>query len=222
MCPQNNLHILVVDSQPIFRRAIRDLLLASGWENISEFESGVKAVEYVSLNPCDLVLIDTRMPEMSGLEAIEKINGLRLTSIPKFLIISSDDSFECINQAIDIGAKGYTLKTSSIDELERGIKSVIDGEEYFHPKIVSTFFKERFKTKPAPKTNGIRFSEVEKRVLTFLCHQLDNQEIADRLNISIHTVLRHKQNIKERVGAKTLIGCVMCAIKNQIISVDDF
>jgi DNA-binding NarL/FixJ family response regulator len=118
---------------------------------------------------------------------------------------------------IDLGVKGFILKTSGIQELEKAVKEVMAGESYFSNevlrKIISNFSRKNSPASP----DAIRLTEREIEVLQQICLGLTNDEISQKLFISPKTVKSHRSNLLEKTASKNTPGLILFAIKNKIV-----
>jgi len=133
--------IILVDDNLTFRQGLKSILTIEAIANvIGEASDGSEFINLLSNFKPDLVLLDCEMPEMSGLEAAKK--ALELLPDLKIIALTLFGKQECFFKMIDIGIKGFVLKSSGINEIEKAIKAVSRGENYFsdnlQEKIVSS------------------------------------------------------------------------------------
>jgi len=166
-----------------------------------------------TLNP-DLVLMDISMPGMSGIEATKK--AVELMPDIKILALTSFSEEEYYNKMIEAGAKGFVQKNSDITELEQAIESVYEGGSYFSSEILRKIIFTKNKIKTTPLAD---FTERETEVIGWICQSLTNEEIADKMNLSVETIKGHRSNIFAKIGCKNVTGLVIYAIKNKIVEI---
>ncbi|MEM9895366.1 MAG: response regulator transcription factor [Bacteroidota bacterium] len=210
-------NILVVDDHKIIRDGIK--FYFEGDEEFSitnEAENGLLALEILKNEHFDIILTDINMPEMDGLEFMRSIRTNH--SDQKVLVLSMFNEAAYINKMIALGANGYVLKKADKNELVRAIKSVLKGEDYYSEEVYKTIVGNIAGRKPKQRlTLETELSDREKEVLIHITEELSNQEIADKLYISIRTVETHKRNLLEKTGCKNIAGLVMYAIERNII-----
>lgn len=209
--------ILIVDDHQIIRDGIRfyfeddpDFMIKH------EAENGTQALEFLKDNTYDVVLTDINMPEMDGLELMKNIRE----SYPdqKVLVLSMYNEAAYINKMIAMGANGYILKKSNKSELVAAINRVLEGEDHYSDEVYKTIVDNIAGKKPKQRLSlETELSEREKEVLVLIANEYSNQEIADKLFISIRTVETHKRNLLEKTGCKNVAGLVMYAVERNLV-----
>ena len=162
--------------------------------------------------------MDISMPEMDGIEATEK--ALDRYPTLKIITLSSYSDHIYYYKMIKAGVQGFVLKKSGKDELEKAIKDVYHGNNYFPQDMLrNLIFK--ISNKGIEKINqaDIILSKRETEVLQLICMGNTNSEIADKLNISPKTVDNHRTNLLQKTSTKNAAHLVMFAIKNHLIEV---
>ena len=118
---------------------------------------------------------------------------------------------------IDLGVKGFILKSSGINELERAISEVMLGESYFSNELLRKIIKNMGRKKADKPIENTNLTLRELEVLQQICLDLNNEEIAQKLYISPMTVKSHRSNLLEKTGCKNTTGLILFALKNKII-----
>jgi DNA-binding NarL/FixJ family response regulator len=178
------LRLLVADDHPLFRQGLRDALEATpGFEVLAEATNGAEAVQLATELSPDVVLMDLQMPEINGVEATRQI--LKARPDTHILVLTMFDSDSSVFAAVRAGAKGYLLKGSDQQDVERAIRTVAAGEAVFGTaiaaRLVSYFDGNRTRAFP-------ELTPREHDVLELLADGLDNQAIATVLMLSLKTV----------------------------------
>ena len=184
---------------------------------MGEVRNGLEAVEMVRELRPDVVLMDLRMPELDGVEAMRRIR----TEDPdvKFIVLTTYDSDEYIFDAIEAGAKGYLLKDASRDELFRAVRAVYRGESLVEPGVAARLL-DRFAQLSRENTWGSGpelLSERELEVLRLIATGAPNKEIAATLSIGESTAKTHVANIFQKLDVKDRTEAVTQAIQRGII-----
>lgn len=209
--------LLLVDDHQIIRDGIRFY-----FEEDEEFvikdeaENGLEALELLKENEYDIVLTDINMPKMDGLEFMKSMKE----NYPdqKVLVLSMYNEAGYINKMIALGANGYVLKKSDKGELVAAIKKVLDGQDHYSDEVYKTIIGNIAGRKPKERlTLEVELSDREKEVLVLIANEYTNQEIADKLYISIRTVETHKRNLLEKTGCKNVAGLVMYAVERNLV-----
>ncbi len=226
------IRVLLVDDHAILREGIRYLLSASGEvEVIGEAQDGIEALEMVERLKPDAVLMDIAMPRMNGIEATTELKK-RHPDLP-VLILSMYDSEEYVLPILRAGAAGYVLKRAAAQELVSALKAVTSGQVILHPDVARTVMdnlqEQGSGPGPGPAPRGAaeaqaqlaQLTEREREVLTLIAHGLTNQQIAERLFISIKTVQAHRANLMEKLDLHDAVELTKFAIKSGLLPLDE-
>lgn len=217
MQPKENLTIVLADDHKLFREGLKVLLQQFSFiKKIVEVENGQEFVDLVKEKKSfDIVFMDIEMPIMDGITATKE--GLKHNPNLKIIALSMYGEEDYYTQMINAGAKGFMLKNSGIDDVEKAIKTIINGHNYFSPEILESLIKSFGKQEEKEKTS--RLTEREEEVLFLICKGFSNQEIADKLYLSKRTVDKHRENLLSKTQAKNTAGLVIYAVKNNIVEV---
>lgn len=215
------IRIILVDDHQLVRAGIANLLIGEpGFEIIGEAADATEFLSLIEKNQPDIAILDISMPGLSGIELTRKIS----TAFPKIkvLILSMYTSEEFIFNAINAGAKGYLPKNTSKLELIEAIRTIYRGEDYYAESISNIILKSYIKkAKIGPEETRSRehlLSKREMEVLRLFAEGYSNQEIADKLFISIRTVESHKNHIMQRLELKSSVDLVKFAIRNNMVN----
>jgi len=212
--------LILVDDHQLVRTGIANLLSGEpGFEIIGEAADAKDLFELLKKSQPDITVLDIALPGMSGIEITKKLHndypGIRI------LILSMHTSEEFIFNAINSGARGYLPKNTSRKELIEAIFAIHRGEEFFAESISNVILKSYIRKaksdSPEEANNENLLSKREIEVLKLFAEGMTNQEIADKLFISIRTVESHKNHIMARLELKTTVDLVKFAIRNNIV-----
>lgn len=218
----NKIKVFIVDDHSLVRDGISALLYKYDDIQIKgEASSGEMAIEKILDDRPDIVLMDINLTGISGIEVTKKL----LIKIPdlKIIFLSMDVTAEFIEEGIKAGASGYLPKNCSRNVLLEAIRKVNAGEKYFDNSISEIVF-EKFYKKSAPGESykpSDKLSKREEEVLRLIACGYTNQDVSDKLFISIRTVDTHKNNIMKKLNVKSLAQVVKYALQNEIIDLKD-
>jgi DNA-binding NarL/FixJ family response regulator len=212
------LRVLLVDDHDLFRTGLRSLLEEQGVHVVGEAENGNAALRLVRDVAPDVVIMDLKMPELSGVETTRQISGVAPLARVVVLTISADD--EDVMDAVMAGACGYLLKDSSIEQLMAGIRSAAAGESLISPQIAAKLL-QRLRAQSADtaaaETIRAELSDRELEVLRLIANGKDNAEIARELFISPKTVKNHISNILMKLQIENRIQAAVYAVRSGIV-----
>lgn len=213
------IQVLVVDDHPVVRRGIKSLLAdESGIQVVGEAVDGKEALEkFEQLDP-DVVLMDLVMPEMSGIEAIQRITEAHPDA--RILVMTSFAADDKVFPSIKAGALGYILKDSDPEDLVRMIYQVYRGELALHPTIARKVIQELNRPAEGPLTpSPLTAREVE--ILQLLAQGVENKQIALRLTLQEATVRTHVSNILGKLQLANRVQATLYALRSGLTSLDD-
>ncbi|MCI0446386.1 response regulator transcription factor [bacterium] len=210
MSKTQSIKIMIVDDHPVVREGLSRIIVSeSGMEVIAEAETGAEALkQYRKLRP-DIVLLDMRMPEMTGIQTIEAIR--KEFSNARIIVLSTYDLEEDIYLSLQAGARGYILKDSPRNELLASIRRVHAGERVIPPTIA---------TRLAERIGGNELTAREFEVLKLIVNGKSNKQIGDDLGISEGTVKSHVNNILDKLGVTDRTQAVSVALKRGIVHLE--
>lgn len=214
----DKIKLLIADDHPIFRYGLRDILgLQNDFLVIGEASNGrevvIKALKY---SP-DIILMDLFMPEITGLQTIEKLMG-EITSI-RIIVFTLCKESEYIFKTINLGASGYVLKDSDPKILIDAIRKVYSGETYIQQSLLNELVHEfnRFSQGANLYINDNScLTRREIEVIRLLTEGLLNKEIAIKLKISEKTVKNHVANIFRKLNVSDRTQAAIYAFKHKL------
>jgi DNA-binding NarL/FixJ family response regulator len=207
--------IMIVDDHPVVREGIGSMLKREvDFKIVGEATNGLEAVEKARTLSPDVVLMDLRMPEMDGVEAIARIREENHDI--KFIILTTYSDDEYIFKGIAAGARAYLLKDAPRDDLFKAIRAVSRGESLIQPVVASRVLDklaELSRKNPAAET----LSEREEEVLRLMAKGHSNRDISEQLSITQSTVKTHITSIFQKLNVTTRTEAVTTALKRGII-----
>jgi len=209
--------ILVVDDHAIMRDGIRALLgLHDDIEIVGEASEGNEAIEKAEELAPDVVVMDIAMPGMDGLEATRRIT--KKNPKVKVLVLSQHDNREYILSAIKAGVVGYVPKRALGSELVSAIRAVHQGDSYLYPSAAAAVIRDYLKG--AIKEPYDRLTAREREILKLIAEGHTSREIADKLFISLKTVLGHRTKIMEKLDLHNRTELIKYAMRKGLVSID--
>ena len=204
-------HKLVTDCIGLFLKG------ASPIEVIGVCHSGKEILEMLKKVKPNVMLLDISMPEMTGIEVAAAVKK-RYPEV-NILILSMHADYVNISDAIDAGADGYVLKDVSSEELVLAIKTVSAGKNYFQSTISDEIVKNYASKKQKNSGSLLQLTRRELEVLQLFAEGFNNNEIADKLFLSVRTIESHKNHILQKTNLKNSVELIKFAIKNKIIQI---
>lgn len=214
--------VLVVDDQPLIRHSLRLVVDgAGGLLVVGEADSGEAAVETARRTRPDVVLMDVRMPGGDGIDATRRIVADPDLAATRVLVLSMFELDEYVHGALRAGASGFLLKDAEPASLVDAVRRTHAGESLFAPAILTRMVAHYLDGGPSrvPATpQGLTSREVE--VLLLVGRGLSNQEIAQRLTISMGTVKTHIGNLLAKLLARDRAQLVIAAFEHGLVAAD--
>jgi DNA-binding NarL/FixJ family response regulator len=210
--------VLLVDDHDLFRSGLRSLLEEQGVRVVGEADNGSSALQLVSELAPDVVIMDLKMPGLTGVEATREVSSIAPRTRVVVLTISDDD--DDVMDAVMAGACGYLLKDSSIDQLIEGVRAAAGGDSLISPQIAAKLLQRlRAQTADEAAARAIQteLSERELDVLRLIASGKDNAEIARQLYISPKTVKNHISNILMKLQIENRIQAAVYAVRSGIV-----
>lgn len=199
----NEITIIIADDHPVVRQGLRQTIeIEEDIKIVAEAEDGKKALEVVKKFQPKIAILDINMPELDGFDVVRALQDCNLETEIIFLTIHRDEIR--FNEAIDLGAKGYILKQSAVEDIITCIRTVAKAEYYTSPTL-STFLINRnlSSTKLSERVLGIKgLTLSENRILQMIADYKSTREIAEELFISPTTVEKHRANICSKLELK--------------------
>lgn len=217
---ENQIRIALVDDHKLVRNGIKSLLEEEhDIAVVAEGSNGFEALDIVESVQPDVLIIDVRMPEMNGIEAVGKLKNFKTKT--RTIVLSMHDSEDYIIQSIKAGANGYLLKDTDKKEFIKAIHTVNNGGQYFSGDIsnviVSNFLKG---SSDSPKTetsttesDPFSLTKKEKRILSLILDGKTNVEISVILENSKRTIETHRFNLMKKMNVKNLMELSAIASK---------
>lgn len=211
--------ILIADDHTLLRQGLRRILEERpDFTVVAEAGSGLEAVELARQHQPDVAIVDIAMKELNGIEATAALR--RCSPRTAVLILSMHGDERYVMRAVKAGALGYLLKDSVEDDLIRAILSVQRGAAFFSPAVAKLFQDGHSRLSQAVQVED-RYdllTERERQVYQLLAEGNSNKEIANRLNLSLHTVETHRSRVMEKLGIHSAAELVLGAVRRGLVT----
>lgn len=221
MDTNHKIKILIADDHELYLDGLKGFFAGNEiYEVVGEAANGEELVRLSSLLQPQIILSDLKMPVMSGAAAIQLL--LKENPAIKCMVLTSYDNEHSIVEALEAGAIGYITKNMAKKELFESLTQVSRGLPYFcrstSAKMVRLVSRSHFN--PYIKEKQLLFSETEKKIIHLICEDKSNQEISERLFMSIRTVENNRSRILKKMNVKTAAGVAIYAIKHGMYLLD--
>ena len=216
------IRVLIADDEALVRGGFRMILEAQDdIEVVAEATDGSEVVELARQSSPDVVLMDIRMPGMSGLEATRSLVADSSGEGPRVLILTTFDLDEYVYQAMRAGASGFLLKSAPPGELAGAVRAVASGDVLLAPAITKRLIEEFVSKSPAgqePPSFVALLTDREREVLRMIARGLSNAEIAVDLVVSEATVKTHVNRILGKLGLRDRVQAVVLAYESGFVA----
>ena len=214
----SRIRLLLVDDHEVVRRGLR-MLLENEADLVIEGEAGDggEALALMEKLKPDVVIMDITLPDMSGIDATRRIKTLHPNVAVVALTIHEDEQY--FFEMLQAGAAGYVPKRAAPDDLITAIRAAHRGETYVYPSLAKLLVKDFLSRNEEDETRETMsgLTPREQEVLGLLAEGKTNDEIAELLVISVHTVARHRENLMAKLGLHSRSELVKYAIRKGLI-----
>ena len=215
---ENLIKVVLVDDQTLVRQGIRSLLeLSDNIRVVAEAADGRQAVEMIPRIAPDVVLMDMRMPVMTGLEALQQMAS-EGTLRPTIILTTFDDD-QLVLAGLKAGARGYLLKDVSLDQLVDAIQTVASGGSLVQPAVTQRLLTglEAMHNDFTSLDRPDPLTERETEILRLMAGGYSNKEIANSLGVAEGTVKNHVSNILSKLGVRDRTRAVLKAFELKLV-----
>jgi DNA-binding NarL/FixJ family response regulator len=205
---------MLVDDQNLVRKGVRSLLeLSEEIEVVAEAADGSEAIRMIPEVEPDVVLLDMRMPGLSGLDVLQELS--RSGILPPTIILTTFDDDELVLAGIRSGARGYLLKDVALAELVSAIKTVAEGGSIVKPAVTQRLLKglENLQNDFSSLDQPDPLTDRETEILRLMAGGYSNKEIANSLGVAEGTVKNHVSNILSKMGVRDRTRAVLKAFE---------
>jgi DNA-binding NarL/FixJ family response regulator len=216
----HRIRVLIADDHALFRRGLEMVLeQEDDIDLVGQARDGAEAVAVAGEALPDVVLMDDRMPKVSGIEACRAIREVAPSA--KIVMLTISDEEEDLFEAIRAGASGYLLKDIPLDEVAEAVRVVHGGQSVINPsiagKLLTEFASMAWQDAEAQNVTAPKLTEREIEVLKLVARGMNNRDIAKELFISEGTVKSHVRKILEKLQIHSRMEAVMIAVRQKLI-----
>jgi two-component system NarL family response regulator len=208
--------VIVLDDDALFRHRLTGELRGRGLTVLADDALHVGAVRRAEDLGPNVVVLDTASTGMAGAEATHRLSAAAPRT--RVLVLTDSDDDRDVMDALLAGASGYLLKDSSVDQIIEGITAAAQGESMITPRLASRLVgRLREPDQETPVPGAIALTRREHEVLELLVLGSENAEIAERLQISRHTVKNHVSSIFDKLGVENRIQAAVRAVRGRLL-----
>jgi two-component system response regulator NreC len=213
----SSIRLLIADDHPLIAEGIRNTFSNNlSIDVVAVVSNGEEVLEVIKNKVVDVVLLDIEMPKMNGIDCAKAIVS-KHTEV-KVIILSMYQEASLIKELIQIGVKGYMLKTIPKEELFLAIQKVYDGQEYFSTDVTKALLQDKNSEKIIQFTEKSKLLELltkrETEIISYISQGFTNPQIAEKLFISPRTVDSHRTNVMKKLDIHNVAGLIRFAFQN--------
>jgi len=215
MPQKNDIHIVIADDHPLFRKGLREVIETEKHLTImAEAGDGETAVQMIDTHHPDVAVLDIDMPRLNGLDVCERV--LNKSGDLGIIILTMYDDEALFERAMHLGVKGYVLKDSAADDIVQGIEMVARKGYFISPSLTGHVMRDSTLRNNAEDRAGLlQLTPAERRILSMIATEMTSAQIADELHISPRTVEHHRSNIIGKLGLSGQYALVRYALQNK-------
>ena len=207
--------VIIVDDQMLFAEGIKSILISTGNFIVKGIaSSGLECLGLIDKNKPDLIIINSSIGEISGIDILKIIREHKMPI--KIIFISSEINVNVAIDALNYNVDGLILKNSSLSDFLSAINSILDDNQFIHPLILDAVNSYLAQTDNCKKTT---LTKRETQILCMISAGYLNKEIGSELNISERTVKNHVSNLFKKIGVSDRTQAAVYAIKNNLVNI---
>ena len=210
-----SIRVAIADDHPIVSNGLKKILNDFSHIRVaSVYSTGKELLEGIKKEQPDVLLLDMHLPDLEGpalaRDILKRYESLRI------LVLSSSDIIVQVKKMLQLGCMGYLLKDSDDVTIVKAIETVYEGGQFLSPVLQQRLLGDLFRNKQTDRYQA-HLTRREKEILQLITREFTNQEIADKLFISLHTVDNHRSSLLQKLQAKNTAGLVRKAIEHGLI-----
>ncbi len=210
----SKIRVIIADDHGVVRAGLRGLLASADLEVVAEASTGREAVALIEEHHPDVVLMDVRMPDMDGLQALRMIKSTMPDVSVVMLTVYANSEY--LSRAIAAGAAGYLLKDADPEEIPRMVRAAAEGEVVIDSDLLQSILAHTPVSEPSSLAQ-VDLTQQELRVLKLLALGFNNDAIAEALVVSRNTVKTHVRHIFEKLGVSDRTQAAIWAVRHGLV-----
>ncbi len=207
------MNIVLADDHAMFRHCVRNLLESAGMTIVGEASNGAEALQIVSEQQPDAIVLDINMPLHNGIEVARRLR--QEGAATRIIMLTMYEEESSFLEAFRAGVKAYVLKTQASADLVQAVLEVSRGRVYLSPEVTSTLVDAYLRQQD---DGGVRLSFRERQILQLVAEGTITREIARLLNLSVKSVESHRSQLMRKLDASNIAGLVRHAVRLRVIS----
>jgi len=213
------IRILLADDHALIRHGVRRILMSDAeFTVVAEASSGIETIDRAAECLPDVAIVDIGMRDLNGIDATVQIVKRCPETAVLILSMYSDERY--VWRAIRAGAKGYLLKDSVEDDLLKAVRVVNSGHSFFSPlvaRLLADGFVRNIKNHQIDDRYEL-LTQRERQIYQMLAEGRSNKDLANRLDLSVHTVETHRIRIMEKLGVHSAAELVLSAVRRGLVT----
>jgi len=211
----DKISVYIADSQCLTRTGVINILNGYYNNNIvfTEIFTWETLIGRIKTQQPQLIIVDFELLDLNNLNDLSEIK--RLAPLAGFLILTDNKNATDVPKILNLGINNYVLKSCSDKELIEGVSAALQNKKYFSPEILDILIDQRSKNVSQSEQGKLTTSEVE--IVKLIAQGLTTKEIADKRNLSFHTIITHRKNIFRKLAINSTSELMMYAMRNGLI-----
>ena len=215
------INVIITDDHLIYRAGIKAALSSKkDIKVIGEADNGAHLLNLLKAIQPDVILLDIQMPVMNGMATLPEVK--KLYPNIRIIMLTMMDDQNMKTKLMELGANGHLIKTSDSEIIYKAIKTCYEQEFYFSSLTNKPLLNNLRQNIPSikPRKEDTLLSEKEITVLRLMCEEKSPREIAEDVELSLHSIEAIRDKLKTKTGAKSTAGLIMFAVRNNLLHLD--
>jgi DNA-binding NarL/FixJ family response regulator len=207
--------VLIADTHDITRLGVQSVVDTTAGHVVGTAGTGLEAISMAEEHEPDLMIMSLRLPHLNGFDVLYHLERCSLDT--DVIVLAACDDEERVRSVFEHGAAAYLCKQDSLDELRRALHAVRAGRTYVSDALPDTLAVPRPRGDGAPPATDPALTSRERQVVQLTAEGFTSREIGEALSISHRTVEKHRENIKKKLGAKSVVEVALFAFRRTVL-----